>query len=193
MVEYTDGTFIIGEDSLNPGRPGGKEIKRIRLSPKASIYYKSAKALKEADLIVIGPGDLYASILPNFVVSGIKPIFRKTKAKIVYIVNLMTRYTQTHGYTAKTHVEVIKNYLGRYPDYVIVNSGRIPKRVLDKYKKEKGYPVVDDLNGRLPYKVIRGKLFTLASPKVNAADALQRSLLLHEKKVLKKHLLGLLA
>jgi uncharacterized cofD-like protein len=191
VIEYTDGTFIIGEHYLNPENGGGKKIKKIRLSPQSTIYSKAKNSILNADMIVIGPGDLYASVLPNFVVSGSKKAFSHTKAKIVYIVNLMTRYTQTHDFTAKDHVEELKKYLGKYPDYVIVNNAPIPKQVLKSYELEKGYPVKNDLE-RSKYQVIEEPLALIANVKQNKADAVKRSLLLHNKDRLTKLLLKLL-
>lgn len=182
VVEYSDGTFVIGEDKLNPFENGGKAIKRIRLSPQAKIYKKAAQAIIDADLIIVGPGDVYASILPNFAVTGMREVIKKTEAKIIYITNLMTRYTQTHCYTAKMHVEIVKKYMGRYPDYVITNSASIPKSICKAYEKEKGYPVIDDLTGDLPYKVIKDRIYEIASVKPDKADPIKRSLLLHDKK-----------
>ncbi len=192
VIEYEDGTFIIGEDNLNPEHLGGKKVKKIRLSPAAEIYDKAAQKIIDADMIVVGPGDLYASILPNFAVSGIKQAIKKSKAKIVYIVNLMTRYTQTHGYTAKDHVEEIKKYMGRYPDYVLINDSKIPSSVKKNYEEEKGYPVINDLLPDSYYKVVCGSFVKIAKAKPNKADALKRSLLVHDEEKLTKILLDLL-
>jgi uncharacterized cofD-like protein len=193
VVEYSDGTFVIGEDNLNPEHIGGKKIKRIRLSPNAKIYHKTAKSIKDADFIIIGPGDLYASILPNFSVNGARNAINQSKAKIIYIVNLMTRYTQTHDYTAKDHVEEVKNYLGRYPDVVIVNSAKIPNKILKNYKSEKGYPVVDDvLKSEKSYKVIKEKLTSVAKTNISTSDVIRRSLLVHDRIKLTEILLALI-
>jgi len=191
VIEYEDGTFLIGEDNLNSDKLGGKKIKRVKLSPTAQIYPKASKAIKEADLVVIGPGDLYASILPNFVTDGAKKVLSETKARVVYIVNLMTRYAQTRNYTASMHVEEIKKYTGRYPDFVIINNGKIPKNILESYAQEKGCPVIDDLPRDGPYKVIAKKLATVAQTTPNKADAIKRSLLVHDKEALTEVLLNI--
>ncbi|EKE00155.1 MAG: hypothetical protein ACD_22C00083G0009 [uncultured bacterium] len=192
VIEYTDGSFVIGENNLNPCEEGGKAIKRVRLSPQAKLNPQAEKALCEADMIVAGPGDLYASILPNFVVKGMKKAMQETKAKIVYIENLMTRHTQTHGYTAKKHVDVVRKYMGRYPHVVIVNSEMIPDEVLKAYEEEKGYPVINDLKSQKDYKIIDGKFYSIALTKANGADSIKRSLLVHDKVKLTECLLELL-
>jgi ribosomal protein L10 len=105
----------------------------------------------------------------------------------------MTRYTQTHGFTAKNHVEEVKNYLGRYPDVVIVNSAKIPAKILKSYKTEKGYPVVDDVsNSEKNYKVIKERLISVANTKANTSDVIRRSLLVHDREKLTEILLALI-
>lgn len=190
VIEYDDGTFIIGEDNLNPEHGGGKKIKKVRLSPKAKIYSKAHEHISKADYIVIGPGDLYASILPNFIVSGTKKAVLSSKAKIIYIVNLMTRYTQTHNYTARDHIEELAKYIGKYPDIVVVNTEKVPSKILKAYEEEKGYPVVDDLTNN-NYKVIRSSLVSVANAKKNNGDAVKRSLVVHDQKKLTQILLDL--
>jgi uncharacterized cofD-like protein len=191
VIEYTDGTFIIGEHKLNPENVGGKKIKRIRLSPHAQIYSKAQRTIINSDHIVIGPGDLYASILPNFAVGGVKGAFRQSKAKIIYIVNLMTRYTQTHGYTASDHVEEIRNYIGRYPDIVIVNNKAIPKNILKNYEQEQGYPVINDLTEE-NYKVVSAPLWDVAKNAQKSSDNIKRNYLIHDRKSLTDILLDLI-
>jgi len=191
IVDFEDGTSITGEHHLNPGKTGGKKIKAIKLFPSAKLYSKAKDAIESADLIIFGPGDLYASILPNLVVSGAKRAYKTAKAKIVYIVNLMTRYTQTHGFTAKDHVEEVKNYLGRYPDYVVVNSNSIPKSVQVSYQKDNEFPVINDLNSK-HYQVIRDSLASIAKTKQQKGDIVQRSLLRHNENKLTKILLKIL-
>ncbi|NMC35730.1 YvcK family protein [Candidatus Beckwithbacteria bacterium] len=191
VVEYEDGTFLIGEDNLNPGNSGGKKIKKIHLSPKAKIYKKAAASIEQADLVVIGPGDLYASILPNFLAQGIKTAFTKSQAKIVYIVNLMTSFTQTANYKASDHLTELEQYLGKKPDFVFMHSGVISKQMLELYQAEQEFPVEDDLD-RNKYQVIgRDFLETVVASK-QPGDALHRSLLRHDGEKISQELLKLL-
>lgn len=191
VIEYHDGTFLIGEHQLNPKNVGGRQIKKIRLSPKAAIYQKAKKSIQAADIIIIGPGDLYASILPNFVVTGAKKALKKSKAKIIYIVNLMTRYTQTHNFSATDHVEEVARYLGRYPDCVVVNSGTIPPKLLKNYRKENEFPVKNDLRSN-KYQVIKSTLAGISKAKQLRSDTVKRSLLRHNDKKLTNILLKLI-
>lgn len=190
VVTYQDGSSIIGEHHLDDPKNGGKTIKTIALKPKAKLYSKAAQAIKEADLVIIGPGDLYASLVPNLVVDGAKAVFAKTKAKVAYITNLMTRYTQTHGMTAQDHVSAIARYLGREPDAVIVNTGKIPEKIIENYSKAHEYPVKNDLNGN--YRVIKGDFVYSKIIKQKKHDTVPRSLLRHDKIKLTQAIIKLL-
>lgn len=193
VATYEDGKVVVGEHKID--EPKHKEEKRIiKLStkPKSAIYSQAKKAIEQADLIVLGPGDLYTSILPNLVISGVKKAFSLTKAKIIYVVNLMTRFSQTPGFTAKDHVREIEKYLGRKLDFVLLNKGEIPKEILKLYQKEKGFPVKDDLKTKTHFKLIKKNLL---APKVvikPKGDVLKRSYLRHDSKKLAKTITSLL-
>jgi uncharacterized cofD-like protein len=179
VIKYTDGTVVVGEHHLNPGNLGGKKIAKIKLSPQATLYSKAKQALASANLIVIGPGDVYASLMPNLVVSGVKKAMQATSAKIVYVVNLMTSYMQTHEMTVMDHVEVIERALNRSLDYIIINSQPISPIILRRYRQENDVPVVDDAPQADP-RVIRAPLITTAKVKPQQGDILVRSFLRHD-------------
>lgn len=113
------------------------EIREVFLEPRATASQDAVKAIKEADLIILGPGSLYTSIIPNLLVEGIPEAIRRSKAKKVYICNVMTQPGETDGYTASHHVERIVKYLGEnILDHIIVNTARAPEHLYQKYKKE---------------------------------------------------------
>ena len=190
VTSYTDGTKVVGEHHLDEKKQGGKQIKSVSLKPEAKFYGKAAQAIKHANLIILGPGDLYGSLIPNLVAKGAKVALRQSQAKIVYIVNLMTRYTQTHHMTAKDHVEKLSSYMGRQPDVVIVNTGKIPPQILTAYGKEHEFPVTDDLNGE--FRVIRGDFVSTKAIKQKKVDVVQRSLLRHDQQKLTQAIMKLL-
>lgn len=179
VTTFSDGEEAIGEHLLDDSKNGGRKISSIRITPRASIYSKSAKAIEEADLVIIGPGDLYASLLPNLCVNGMKGALKKNKGTYIYIVNLMTHYSQTCGMTAAQHVQEIINYGGRRPDKVIINSGKISEDMLEDYAKGKEYPVIDDLKEK-EVDVIRRDLLSLRRVMKEKGDVLRRSLLRHD-------------
>lgn len=193
VAKYEDGLEVKGEHEIDePKHVGGKRIVSLTTTPKAIIYKEAADAIMFADLIVLGPGDLYTSILPNLIVTGAKKVFAKTKAKIVYVVNLMTRFSQTHKMTANNHIQEIERYLGRSIDIVIINNAKIPNNILTLYEKEKGFPVIDDLGKSTKYQVIRESLLASKVVFKPVSDVLQRSFLRHNSDKLAKTINSLL-
>lgn len=189
VIEYVDGSVVIGEDALDDNASGSKKIRRIRLSPRATIYEKADKAIQTADLIVIGPGDYYASIMAALAVSGIKQSFAHTRANIVYIVNLMTRLTQTHHMSASGHLKGVEKAIGRPCDVVIINCAPIPQKVLEWYAAEQEFPVKNDLSGG------RCRLADVLSGQTHiksTADSAHRSILRHDANKLANALLSIL-
>jgi 2-phospho-L-lactate transferase/gluconeogenesis factor (CofD/UPF0052 family) len=92
----------------------------------------------------------------------------------------MTKYGQTFGFSAKDHIEAVKNYLGRYPDAVIVNDSELPTEILKKYEEEHDFPVKDDLKEYLPYKVVRANVLVPEEIEKTSGDVVKRSLLRHD-------------
>ena len=90
-----------------------------------------------ADLVVIGPGDLYTSIIPNLLVQGVATTLRATKGKKAYVVNLMTKWGETHGFTARDFIGTVEKYIGKgVLDYALVNTKRQSPDRLTTYEKE---------------------------------------------------------
>lgn len=145
-AELEDGTIINGEKNLDkPKHDGTLRIKRLFLNGKAAAYDDTLHAIRTADLIVLGPGDLYGSVIANLVVEGVADAVRDSNAKKVYVCNLMTKYGETNGFKVSGFVEVMESYLGAGAlDYVIVNSSAFNPDVLEKYGKEHATPVEFD-------------------------------------------------
>jgi uncharacterized cofD-like protein len=182
VITYEDGKKLIGEHFLDDHEKGGKKITKLELNKPAKLYKKAEKAILEADTIVVGPGDVFGSLLPHTLVRGFKETFKKSTAKFVYITNLMTHFSQTHDMSATDHVNIIEKYFGKYPDLVIVNSEKIPKKILQAYEEEKEFPVVDDLP-REKY-IKRAELVSKVIAEQNQNDKINRSLLRHDSKQL---------
>ena len=145
-----NGKIIKSETNIdNPKHNGAIKIKKIFLRPKARIYKESYEAILKADFIILGPGDLYTSILPNILVSGFNKALAKTKAKIIYIPNLMTKWGETNDFHASDFARVLLKYLKKDKlahklDWVICNSKPFKNSLIKKYKKEKAFPVIID-------------------------------------------------
>ena len=196
IAEYENGKVIEGEHEIDePQHFDGKlHIKKLFLKPPAQFLPKAKKSIEVADIIVIGPGDLYTSLLANVVVNGVAEAIRKTKAKIVYVVNLMTKYGQTYNFSATDHVLEMEKYLGRKVDYVVYNTQQFPQFILKKYLAEQELPVKDDLvklkNGR---KILREKILGTQEITKASGDVLRRSLIRHDADKLAKVLYKIVA
>lgn len=139
VAELQDGQIVHGENKIDiPLHDGRLKINKIWLTPKATINPAARKAILGGDLIIIGPGDLYTSILPNIVVVGMAEALRKTKARIVYAVNVMTKFGETNDFAASDFLREVEKYLGRgVVDYVVANNERPSPTRLKSYVKER--------------------------------------------------------
>jgi uncharacterized cofD-like protein len=138
-----DGSIIAGESKIPLTN---KKIDRVFLTPdNIQALPETIKVIERADLIVIGPGSLYTSILPNILVPGISEAIAKTVVPKVYICNVMTQPGETTDYTASDHVKALVDHIGRQLiDVIIVNKEEIPRNLLEKYAFEGGKPVAYD-------------------------------------------------
>lgn len=145
-AELEDGSIIVGETNIDiPKHDGEVKIKRLYLEPNAIMYSESYSAITEADLIIIGPGDLYTSILPNVLVQGFTDAISETKAKILYVQNIMTKWGETNNFVASDFSKTLLEYLKRNTiDYILCNNAPIEKFLIERYEKEKSFPVVCD-------------------------------------------------
>lgn len=120
-------------------------IARVFLEPADPEPLPEAiRAILEADLIIIGPGSLYTSVMPNLLIPQIADALKQTKATRIYICNIMTQRGETDGYTAAQHVEAIFDHVGNVIDYVILNARPISQETKYKYHEQDAYPVVND-------------------------------------------------
>lgn len=188
-VEYESGSVVKGEGNIDKNYKEKTRVKRAFLEPRVKANPQAIKRILESDYIITGPGDLYASIIPILLVDGIKEALIKTKAKIIYILNLMTKSGQTTNYKATDHLKDIASYFGKIPHFVIVNNGQIPKDIIEWYQREnehvvqndldssnyKGKVIVDDVADRNKFKKSEGDKFV---------DPLVRSILRHSSKKL---------
>jgi uncharacterized cofD-like protein len=146
-AEMEDGTVVSGESKIPFS---GKRIHRVFLSPdNIKPLPETILAIRQADLIVIGPGSLYTSILPNLLVPKLGQEVCKAQGKKVYICNLMTQAGETHDFTASDHVQAIYDHMDDGAiDTILVNKENIPEDVQLRYHEELAKPVIYDI-GRL--------------------------------------------
>ncbi len=147
-AELEDGTIVSGETNIDlPKHNPNLKIDRLFIEPPANPNPKAIEAIEAADHIVISPGDLYTSTLPNFLFKGIVDAIVDSEAKLIYVCNLMTKPGETTDFTASDHIRVIHNYLGtRFVDCVIVNR-KAPSSIMSKeYANENSFPVKYDID-----------------------------------------------
>lgn len=138
-----DGTVISGESNI-PVK--NKKIQEIFITPeKVTPNPKVVQAIQEADLVVISPGSLYTSILPNMIIGGVTEAIRQTKANVVYVSNVMGQLGETENYTTADHVEAIYHHIGKDTiDTIVLHNQPIDKDILALYKEERSVPVPYD-------------------------------------------------
>lgn len=182
FAELEDGSVVTGEKNIDIPKHNPKlAIKRIFLKPKNPKANPDAiNAIKNADVIIVGPGDLYTSILPNFLVGDISNSARSSKAKKIYICNLMTKYGETNNFLVQDFINEIEKYIGKnILDYILVNSKKPHKNRLGFYGKYNTRPVLAD--------------DTFNHPNLHIADlATNSGYIRHDKEKLAKTILQIL-
>ena len=147
VAELENGEIIEGESKI-PSEVivRNTRIKKIAIKPiDAKPLEEAIKAINNADVIIMGPGSLYTSIIPNLLVKGIPEAICKSPAKKVYISNVMTQPGETDGFKVSNHLKVLMDYgVAENIDYVIANNGIIPSDIKEKYAKENAELVVLD-------------------------------------------------
>ncbi|MFC1592432.1 uridine diphosphate-N-acetylglucosamine-binding protein YvcK [Candidatus Omnitrophota bacterium] len=143
-AEYKDGTITEGEANIPQGK---KPIKRVWLKPEGSQATEEAIwAIQKAQIIVLGPGSLYTSIIPNLLVKQICDAIVASDAIKVYVCNIMTQAGETDGFSASQHLAaLIQHTHPKIVDYCLLNSGKVSEELRGKYKQETAYPIVPDI------------------------------------------------
>lgn len=147
IAKLNDGTDLVGETVIDLRTDFDRRIEYIYLSRRAQIYKPVVQAILEADHIVIGPGSLFTSILPNFLVEGLPEVLAKTPAPKTYIVNLVTDPAETNHYKASDFIKKVEEYCGEGTviDYAIVNTEPIDEMLKRVYATENKFPVEPNL------------------------------------------------
>ncbi len=160
-AELDDGSVIQGETNID--LRGEQEtgtlapVRRVYLDHPTLPCHQALRAIRRADVIIIGPGDLYTSIIPNLLVEGMARAIRESEAEKVYVCNLMTKRGETDGFAASDFVAVIHHYLGGRVDRVILHDGTFPDALLENYAAQEQHPVqpnVESVQALVPEVVV---------------------------------------
>ncbi len=155
-AEMTSGDLVFGEAAIP--KAAGK-IKTMSLHPKDPPALSDAvKEIQTADGIIIGPGSLFTSVIPNLLVRGIRQAILKSKAPKLYVCNVMTEPGETDGFSVLDHIQAIQDHAGRLFSHVLINSAEAPEDIRAKYAEEGKHQVTLDLTSlkALGYEPISG-------------------------------------
>lgn len=193
-VELVDGKTIFGETHIDEVEKKliRARIKKAFLKPSVRANPRAINIILTADFILIGPGDLYTSIIPNLLATGIVNAIKKTKAQKIYVMNLMTKYGQTTKYTAKDHLEDLEKYIGENViDTILINTKRPTKETLSWYEDFGEQPVTDNLS-QSGSKIVKKDLLKNIVIAKNPTDTLKRSIIRHDSVKLAKAIIEII-
>ncbi len=162
VAEHGDGSITEGEASIPKAK---RPIQRVRLKPEGSqATLEALQAIRDAAIIVFGPGSLYTSIIPNLLVKEICEAIVDSDAVKVYVCNIMTQPGETDGFTASDHLKVLISHTHpRIVDYCLVNTGSVSHELRERYKQDSSYPVAADASKirSMGYRVIEENLIAV--------------------------------
>ncbi len=190
-AKLSDGRIVVGESAIDkPQHDTNLKIDKVFLEPRAFAYKKTISAINDSDLIVIGPGDLYTSVVPNLLVDGISEAIRNSRAKKIYITNIMTKNGETDNFCAQDFAGVVEKYLGGPLDFVLVNNHEPSPKLLDNYLAEKSFFVKPEFSLPHNYEVV---LADLADEEPLAQEnGKTRPLIRHDSEKLARAIMNLL-
>jgi len=159
VAHHKDGSVTEGENRIPKAH---KTIEKVVLKPEyPAANPEAVKAIEEAEVIILGPGSLYTSILPNLLIKDISGAIAASAAIKVYVCNVMTQLGETEGYQVSEHIRTFINHTHqRIFEYCIVNNGLIPREILQRYEREGSCPVTSDIDNikRMGYRVLEDNI-----------------------------------
>lgn len=180
QADLEDGRVIDGEVAISR-EAQSSPIRRLRLVPESpKALAEAVEAIRDASAIIIGPGSLYTSVIPNLLAPELRDALHQATAHRIYICNVMTQPGESQGMTACDHVRVLANHIGRRAfDYVLVNVQRPSEEVLARYAQEGAEWVKPDVEEirRLGYRVVTGNFMSQSSVVRHDAEAISKALL----------------
>jgi uncharacterized cofD-like protein len=195
-ARYEDGSLVKGEDKIDSSYTKRPRIQHMYLEPEGILNPEIIPTIEKADVIVFAPGDIYTSLFPNLLVKGFVDVLAKSKAKKIYIANLMTKLGQTDGFYLSDLILELDKYLGgSFLDYVLVNNKKPSSEILSWYKEADNVSWIDDdlYDKRVvEATIIRGDYLSDATYVQNSADSLKRSLIRHDQEKLANAIIKLI-
>ncbi len=183
LICLSDETCINGEDSINHADLQSTGITDIRYADKVSLNPHARNAILEADIVILGPGNYYCSVIPNLIVDGCKEAIGGAVAKVVFPINLTNKQGHTLNWKVSDYVKDIEKYLGRRLDVILINSEPPTQEQVTQYEMEEGDGVLTEDDMGDDTRVIRARLLSHAIIKYDEADTIRsvRSFIRHDK------------
>lgn len=196
-AELMDRTILRGESAIDePHAKSHVRIRRMWLDPDPVIAPGVAEAITAADLIIMGPGDIYTSIVPNLLVDGVAQAVVASGARKAYFCNVFTKYGQTSNFPASDHVRALEQYLKPQTFHtVVLNTSPLDEFLVMEAKKKREEPVRHDIDElkKAGYAVVMADLLDGKVHEQSAADAVRRSKIRYDREKLKQVVAALLA
>lgn len=167
---YEDGSHVVGEHEIvYTNKVMRKKIDHVSLVPeKPKGHHKAIDAIRKADLIVLGPGSLFTSLIPNLLVEGISEAIRASFANVIYVGNIMTQPGESDGFSLKDHIEEIQKYLGQDTiEYIITNSSQLSDEIKEVYELDGAYLVRNDIASTDKVTVIEADLAMISDEELH--------------------------
>jgi uncharacterized cofD-like protein len=181
-----DRTVLEGEAEIYLSQQIDQGYSSIYLEPYATANPRAIDEIMNADLVVIGPGGLYTSLIPNLLVEGVSEALRRSPAKKVFVANLMNRKGQTTDFTVSSYLKEMEKFIGSdIFDYIIVNNQRPPEQLIERYAEE-GKLIENDLQNE--ERVIAAPLLGELKESYKV-DLIKRNLIRHDSKKLAQELM----
>jgi uncharacterized cofD-like protein len=194
-LQRADGTRVLGEKLVTTSFFPTDERPQLFLEPPAGVNPEAAAAIARADLVIIGPGNLYSSLIPTLLVRGIPEALRNSPAKKVYICNLVTKPGQTHDFLVHDFVHEVERYAGTdLFDVVIYNNRKPDEALLERYQQyDEQWVAFDGAYFTAHYQAIGADLVSHEPAHKNPSDTLlERNLIRHDGPKLARQILRLL-
>lgn len=178
VATFSDGRVVTGQNTISESATKDIHITDIRLHEPLPLTHAARVAIEEADMIVLGPGNLYSSTIAALLGEGTQDALRASRARLVYIANLFTKAGETDGYTLARAVAEVERYAGRSMDTIYVHKGLFSEDVVNWYAKENEHPMYDDLG--TDARVVRASLASVNVVPPIPNDPIRRSLMRHD-------------
>jgi uncharacterized cofD-like protein len=194
LMTLKDGTVLKGEHAVSESKKLYKlGIKSMRLLPNAQLNPKVELAIRQADLIVFGPGNLYSSLIPNLLVPGLADALRSAHAHTVFVMNLMNKKGHSNNFDCARYIEELEKFAhGSFVDIVLYNTGGVPANLIERYKKQADPVLCHTTKEKNGICFFGADLISTSVPKTLQGDPLKRTLIRHDPDKLARALYSLL-